>query len=232
MLAADALIDEQDEPPAAVALFDPEFHEGVVGIVASRIKDRLHRPCFVFAASSAPGKEHELKGSGRSIPGFHLRDALDLVAKRHPGVLLRFGGHAMAAGCTVPAARFEEFAQALTQVAAQWLDAATLMRRLDTDGPLAPEYRRTDMVDALHKEVWGQGFAAPTFSEELDVVSQRLVGEKHLSLKLRHQGQAVDGIWFGRTEPLPSRCKLAFRLDADEWQGVRRVRFLIEGAEL
>jgi single-stranded-DNA-specific exonuclease len=185
----------------------------------------------VFAASSAPGKEHELKGSGRSIAGFHLRDALDLVAKRHPGVLLRFGGHAMAAGCTVPEERFEEFEQALQQVASEWLDATTLTRRLDTDGPLAPEYRRPDLVDALHKEVWGQGFAAPTFSEELDILSQRLVGEKHLALKLRHQGQPVDGIWFGRTEPLPARCKLAYRLDADEWQGARRVRFLIEGAE-
>jgi single-stranded-DNA-specific exonuclease len=232
MLAADAMIDEDEEAPPAVAIFEPEFHEGVVGIVASRLKDRLHRPSFVFAPSAAPGKGHELKGSGRSIPGFHLRDALDLVAKRHPGVLLRFGGHAMAAGCTILEERFEEFEAALQQVAREWLDAATLTRRLETDGPLAPEYRRTDVVEALHKEVWGQGFAAPTFSEELDVVSQRLVAEKHLSLKLKHQGQAVDGIWFGRTEPLPARCKLAFRLDADEWQGVRRVRFLIEGAEL
>ena len=231
-LAADAMIDEDEEPPPAVAIFDPDFHEGVVGIVASRIKDKLHRPAFVFAASSAPGKEHELKGSGRSIPGFHLRDALDLVAKRHPGVLLRFGGHAMAAGCTVAEEHFDTFEQALQQVAHEWLDAATLTRRLATDGPLAPEYRRIDVVDTLHKEVWGQGFAAPTFSEELEVVSQRLVGEKHLALKLKHQGQPVDGIWFGRTESLPARVRLAFRLDADEWQGVRRVRFLVEGAEL
>jgi single-stranded-DNA-specific exonuclease len=231
-LAADAMIDEDEEPPPAVAIFDPDFHEGVVGIVASRIKDKLHRPAFVFAASSAPGKEHELKGSGRSIPGFHLRDALDLVAKRHPGVLLRFGGHAMAAGCTVAEEHFDTFEQALQQVAHEWLDAATLTRRLATDGPLAPEYRRIDVVDTLHKEVWGQGFAAPTFSEELEVVSQRLVGEKHLALKLKHQGQPVDGIWFGRTESLPARVRMAFRLDADEWQGVRRVRFLVEGAEL
>ncbi len=231
-LAADAMIDEDEEPPPAVAIFDPDFHEGVVGIVASRIKDKLHRPTFVFAASSAPGKEHELKGSGRSIPGFHLRDALDLVAKRHPGVLLRFGGHAMAAGCTVAEEHFDTFEQALQQVAHEWLDATTLTRRLATDGPLAPEYRRIDVVDTLHKEVWGQGFAAPTFSEELEVVSQRLVGEKHLALKLKHQGQPVDGIWFGRTKSLPARVRLAFRLDADEWQGVRRVRFLIEGAEL
>ncbi|MFN3570760.1 MAG: single-stranded-DNA-specific exonuclease RecJ [Polaromonas sp.] len=230
--AADAMIDEDETPPPAIAIFDPDFHEGVVGIVASRIKDKLHRPTFVFAASQAPGKAHELKGSGRSIPGFHLRDALDLVAKRHPGVLLRFGGHAMAAGCTINEEQFELFEQALQQVAHEWLDAATLTRRLDTDGPLAPQYRRADLVDTLHREVWGQGFAAPTFSEELEVVSQRLVGEKHLALKLRHQGQPVDGIWFGHTESLPARVKLAFRLDADEWQGIKRVRFLVEAAEL
>ncbi|MES2979557.1 MAG: single-stranded-DNA-specific exonuclease RecJ [Pseudomonadota bacterium] len=231
-LAADAMIDEDEAPPPAIAIFDPDFHEGVVGIVASRIKDKLHRPTFVFAASQAPGKEHELKGSGRSIPGFHLRDALDLVAKRHPHVLLRFGGHAMAAGCTIAEEHFDEFEQALQEVAHEWLDASTLTRRLDTDGPLAPEYRRTDMVDTLHREVWGQGFAAPTFCEELEVVSQRLVGEKHLALKLKHQGQPVDGMWFGHTESLPARVRLAFRLDADEWQGVKRVRFLVEAAEL
>ena len=230
-LAADAMIDENEEPPPAIAIFDPEFHEGVVGIVASRIKDKLHRPTFVFAASQAPGKAHELKGSGRSIPGFHLRDALDLVAKRHPGVLMRFGGHAMAAGCTIAEESFGVFEQALQQVAHEWLDAATLTRRLETDGPLAAQYRRADLVDTLHREVWGQGFAAPTFSEEVEVVSQRLVGEKHLALKLKHQGQPVDGIWFGHTEALPARVTLAFRLDADEWKGVRRVRFLVEGAE-
>jgi len=228
---AESLFDEGSEPPPAICVFDPDFHEGVVGIVASRIKDKLHRPAFVFAASQAPGREHELKGSGRSIPGFHLRDALDLVAKRHPGVLLRFGGHAMAAGCTIAQEHFEVFEQGLAEVAREWLDAATLTRRLDTDGPLSPEYRRVDLVDTLQHEVWGQGFAPPTFSEEVEVISQRLVGEKHLALKLKHQGQPVDGIWFGHTEPLPVRVKLAFRLDADEWQGVRRVRFLVEGVE-
>ncbi len=231
MEIAESLFDEGEEPPPAICVFDPDFHEGVVGIVASRIKDKLHRPTFVFAASNAPGKEDELKGSGRSIPGFHLRDALDLMAKRHPGVLLRFGGHAMAAGCTVAEEHLDVFEEALNQVATEWLDAATLTRSLETDGPLAPEYLRVDLVDTLHKEVWGQGFAPPLFSEEVDVISQRLVGEKHLALKLKHQGQPVDGIWFGRTAQLPRRVKLAFRLDADEWQGQRRVRFLVEGAQ-
>ena len=232
MEIVESLFDEGDEPPPAICVFDPDFHEGVVGIVASRIKDKLHRPSFVFAASQAPGKEHELKGSGRSIPGFHLRDALDLVAKRYPGVLLRFGGHAMAAGCTIHEDGLDAFEQGLTEVATEWLDAATLTRRLETDGALDPQYLRVDLVDTLHKEVWGQGFAPPTFSEEVEVVSQRLVGEKHLQLKLKHQGQPVDGIWFGHTEQLPPRVKLAFRLDAEEWNGVRRVKFLVEGAEV
>lgn len=229
---AESLFASGQTPPAAVTVFNADFHEGVVGIVASRIKDRFHRPTFVFAASGAEGKAHELKGSGRSIPGFHLRDALDLVAKRHPGVLLRFGGHAMAAGCTVARERIADFEAALAEVAAEWLDAATLTRRMDTDGPLSPEYLRIDMVDTLQREVWGQGFAPPVFSEELEVMSQRLVGEKHLAVKLRHHGRPVDGIWFGHTEPLPQRALLAFRLEADEWQGVRRVRFMIEGAQL
>ncbi len=229
LVIAESLFGADEEPPPAVCVFDAEFHEGVVGIVASRLKDRLHRPCFVFAVSRAPGKEGELKGSGRSIPGFHLRDALDLVAKRHPGVLLRFGGHAMAAGCTVAAEHWDRFERGLREVAREWLDPATLTRRIETDGPLAPEYRRADLVDTLHREVWGQGFAAPTFSEEVEVLSQRLVGEKHLSLKLKHRGEPVDGIWFGRTETLPARVVLAFRLDVNEWQGQRRVQFLVEG---
>ena len=232
MQVAESLFDEGDEPPPAICVFDPDFHEGVVGIVASRIKDKLHRPAFVFAASQAPGKEHELKGSGRSIPCIHLRDALDLVAKRYPGVLLRFGGHAMAAGCTVAEEHFDSFENALSEVAHEWLDSATLQRQLATDGPLAPEYRRVDLVDTLHHEVWGQGFAAPTFSEEVEIISQRLVGEKHLALKLKHQGQPIDAIWFNHTEPLPAKVTLAFRLDADEWNGVRRVRFLVEGAQI
>ena len=232
LLLAEAMFDESEEPPPALIVFDPDFHEGVVGIVASRLKDKMHRPTFVFAASGAEGKENELKGSGRSIPGFHLRDALDLVAKRHPGVLLRFGGHAMAAGCTIAEEHLEVFEAALQLVAHEWLDAATLQRRMEADGALDKQYRRTDLVDTLHQEVWGQGFAPPVFCEELLIVSQRLVGEKHLALKMKHQGDPVDGIWFGHTEPLPERVKLAFRLDADEWQGQRRVRFLIEAAEL
>jgi len=231
LLLAENLFEEGAEPPPAISVLDQDFHEGVVGIVASRIKDKLHRPTFVFAPSSAPGANGELKGSGRSIAGFHLRDALDLVAKRHPGVLLKFGGHAMAAGCTLAAGQFAVFERALAQVAREWLDAAALTRRIETDGALAPEYCRADLVDTLHREVWGQGFAPPTFSDEVQVLSQRLVGERHLSLKLMHQGRPVDGIWFGHTEQLPARVLLAFRLDVNEWKGERRVQFLVEGVQ-
>jgi len=226
---AQEMFDPEEEPPSALCVFDPDFHEGVVGIVAAKLKDLHHRPTFVFAPSQAVGKGHELKGSGRSIPGFHLRDALDLVAKRHPGVLLRFGGHAMAAGCTLEEDNLATFEEALQHVAQEWLDEATLQRRLETDGPLLPEYRRPELADTLAREVWGQGFAPPTFSEEVEVLGQRLVGEKHLALKLRHHGQPVDGIWFGRVDPLPPLAHLAFRLEADEWQGNKRVRFVVEG---
>lgn len=228
----DELIAPDAAPPAAIAVYHPEFHEGVVGIVASRLKERLHRPTFVFAPSGAADSAGALKGSGRSITGFHLRDALCLVAERCPGALLKFGGHAMAAGCTLAAERFDEFAAAFQQVAAEQLDAATLAQRLQTDGALPAEYLRCDIADMLHAAVWGQGFPAPLFSQEVDVLSQRPVGEgKHLMLRLRCGGQDIGGIWFGRTEPLPPRALLAFRLDADEWQGERRVRLMVQGMQ-
>ncbi|MBC7940221.1 MAG: single-stranded-DNA-specific exonuclease RecJ, partial [Chitinophagaceae bacterium] len=184
------------------------------------------------AASQAPGKSHELKGSGRSIAGFHLRDALDLVAKRHPGVLLRFGGHAMAAGCTLARAEdgggVELFESALCAVAAEWLDAATLTRSLRTDGPLALEWFNPATVAVLDAQVWGQGFEPPLFCDEVQVLQQRLVGDKHLKLRLRHSGQERDAIWFGRVEPLPEQTRVAYRLSLDEWNGRQRVQMVLE----
>jgi len=214
--------------PSALSVFDAQFHQGVAGIVAARLKDRWHRPTFVFAPSGAAEGAGELKGSGRSIPGFHLRDALDWIAKRYPDLLLHFGGHAMAAGCTIRADGFEAFQSAFAEVAGLWLDPATLTRRLETDGPLPAPYRRVEIAQALQQAVWGQGFAPPVFSEELEIVSQRLVGQGHLALKLRHQGELADGIWFGRAEPLPPRAMLAYRLETDDWQGQPRVRLSIE----
>jgi single-stranded-DNA-specific exonuclease len=216
-----------DDTPPAVTLFDESFHEGVVGIVAGRLKDRLHRPTFVFAR----GADGRLKGSGRSIPGFHLRDALDLVAKRHAGLLLRFGGHAMAAGCTLGEGGVEVFDAALRRVAEEWLDAATLTRTLRTDGPLALEWFNPQTAAVLDAQVWGQGFEAPLFCDEVQVLQQRLVGEKHLKLRLRHQGTERDAIWFGRSEPLPGIARLAYRLSLDEWNGRQRVQMVVEAEE-
>ena len=225
------LFDTDAMPPAAISVFDERFHEGVVGIVASRIKDAWHRPAFMFAASGAPGKAHELKGSGRSIAGFHLRDALDLLAKRHPGVLLKFGGHAAAAGCTVARDQFPVFEAALRQIAGEWLDAATLQRTLQTDGALSAEFRRADIAASMQQAIWGHGFDAPLFNEHMEVLQQRLVGEKHLKLQLRHQGNVVDGVFFGRTAPLPAHAHLAYRLDINQWQGQQSVQFVVEGIE-
>jgi single-stranded-DNA-specific exonuclease len=216
----------EGDAPAALALYDPDFHEGVVGIVASRLKDRVHRPTFVFAM----GQDGLLKGSGRSINGFHLRDALDLVSKRHPGVLKKFGGHAMAAGATLAEADFTTFVEAFQRVAAEWLDAATLSRTLMTDGPLPAEYFNLDTVRSLDAQVWGQAFEAPVFSDEVEVVSQRLVGEKHLKLAVRHAGALRDAIWFGRSEPLPERVVLAYQLRVDEYNGQQRLQMIVEAA--
>jgi single-stranded-DNA-specific exonuclease len=221
----DALMPRGD-PPSALALFDAGFHEGVVGIVASRLKDRVHRPTFIFAR----GQDGSLKGSGRSIPGFHLRDALDLVAKRHPGVLKRFGGHAMAAGCTIDPSALATFDAALQQVASEWLDAATLSRTLLTDGPLPLEYFNVQTVHALDAQVWGQAFEPPLFCDEVDVLSQRIVGERHLKLGLRLAGATRDAIWFGRTEPLAARVRLAYRISVDEYNGRERVQMLVQAS--
>ena len=218
---------EATAPPSALSLFDPQFHEGVVGIVAGRLKDRLHRPTFVFAR----GADGLLKGSGRSIVGFHLRDALDLLAKRHPQVLRRFGGHAMAAGCSIAEEHFADFDQALQQVAAEWLDDAMLMRTVRTDGPLAVEWFNPQTVAMLEAQVWGQGFEAPLFCDEVEVLQQRLVADKHLKLRVRHAGALRDAIWFGHAEPVAPRVRMAYRLSLDEWQGQQRVQMVVEAAE-
>ena len=228
--ALDALMPATDSPaallPSAIALFDASFHEGVVGIVAGRVKDRLHRPTFVFAR----GADGVLKGSGRSIPGFHLRDALDLMSKRHDGLMQRFGGHAMAAGCTIEMSQFETFNSALQQVASEWLDTATLTRTLRTDGPLAVEWFNAKTVALLDAQVWGQGFEAPVFFDDVQILQQRLVGEKHLKLRLKLNGETRDGIWFNHTEPLPANTRLAYRLQLDEWNGQQRVQMMVEAA--
>jgi single-stranded-DNA-specific exonuclease len=210
----------------AVVVFDSGFHEGVVGIVAGRLKDRWHRPTFVFAR----GGDGLLKGSGRSIAGFHLRDALDLISKREPTLLLRFGGHAMAAGCTLQESNLDAFTRSLQQVAAEWLDAAMLAQRLWTDGTLRAEWFDLAAVRAIESHVWGAGFEAPLFCDEVEVLQQRLVGDKHLKLRLQVAGAVREAIWFGRTAPLPPRVRLAFRLGADSFQGLERLQLFVHAA--
>ena len=212
--------------PPAVALFDADFHEGVVGIVASRIKDRVHRPTFVFAR----GTDGNLKGSGRSIPGFHLRDALDLVSKREPDLLAKFGGHAMAAGATLAVDDINRFALALARVAEEWLNEQDLTRTLRHDGALPADAATAETARLLDAQVWGQGFEAPVFCDRFEVISQRLVGEKHLKLRLRRAGNLIDAIWFNHIDMLPERATLAYRLSLDEWQGQQRVQYVIEAA--
>ncbi len=224
----EALVDALEGAlPPAVALFDADFHEGVVGIVASRIKDRVHRPTFVFAR----GADGQLKGSGRSIPGFHLRDALDLVAKREPELLAKFGGHAMAAGATLAVEDVNRFALAFARVAEEWLSEQDLTRTLRHDGALPADAATAETARLLDAQVWGQGFEPPVFCDSFELVSQRLVGEKHLKLRLRQGGRLVDGIWFNRVDMLPERVTLAYRLSLDEWQGQQRVQYVIEAVQ-
>ena len=230
LLLAESLMDSEEEAPAALCVFDEDFHEGVVGIIAGRLKDLHYRPCFVFASSQSQGQA-VLKGSGRSIAGFHLRDALDAIAKRHPNVLLRFGGHAMAAGCTLLEDDLALFEMALQDIASELLDEATLAQTLATDGSLPQQYLRPDLIKDLQSQVWGQGFAAPVFQDTVHVMSQKIVGEKHLSLKLQLHGQVVDAIWFGRTQSLPVQVTLAYRLDINHWQGMDKVQLQIEAMQ-
>ncbi len=177
---------------ATITLYDPAWHQGVIGIVAGRVKDRLHRPTFVFAN----GVAGELKGSGRSIAGLHLRDALDLVAKRHPGLLRRFGGHAAAAGLTIAGGDLAGFEEAFEEVARTLLSPAELTRSLVTDGPLEAAYMSVESAQRLRREIWGQGFPTPLFADVFDVISQRLLKDRHLKLSLQKGRSRFDAIRF------------------------------------
>ena len=211
-----------------VALFDPDWHQGVIGILASRIKDKLHRPVFAFA----PGENGEIKGSGRSIPGLHLRDALDLISKRHPGLLLRFGGHAMAAGATMMEADFPRFRELFAQIADELIDPDDLTRTLETDGPLEAAYISINTVNQLESEVWGQGFPPPIFDDEFIVESQRILKEKHLKLRLRKDELRLDAIQFNfSTAPSGNRVRAAYRLAINDYNGVQTPQLMIEHIE-
>ena len=227
----DALLDVREEDVAArrtIALFNETWHPGVVGLVAARIKEKFHRPTIAFA----PADDGRMRGSGRSIDGVHLRDTLDLVTKLQPTLIEKFGGHAMAAGLTLRARDFAAFTDVFEQAAKASSDPALYQRTVATDGPLAPDDLSFSLVEAIEHQIWGQGFAPPLFVNEFIVLEQRLVKDQHLKLMLDLRGRKVNAIWFRRTDTLPSRVQLAYRLQVDDFQGQRRVTLVIEHASL
>ena len=216
--------------PAArftISVFNDTWHQGVIGIVASRLKEKYHRPTITFA----PGDEDTIKGSGRSIPGFHLRDALDLISKRHPGLLKKFGGHAMAAGLTLGAGDFAQFMEAFETVGREWLSDEQLARVIETDGDIEDACFSPEFVSLLEQQVWGQGFPAPTFCGEFDVLRQSVLKGKHLKLQLGRGSQRFDAIWFNHAESLGASALVAYRLDNNTFNGVTRVQMVIEHAQ-
>ncbi|MGV8892309.1 MAG: single-stranded-DNA-specific exonuclease RecJ [Burkholderiaceae bacterium] len=221
------LDDFAPQDSTTITVFDESWHQGVIGIVASRLKDKFYRPTITFA----PGGAGLIKGSGRSIPGFHLRDALDLVSKQAPTLIDKFGGHAMAAGLTIRADALPAFSKAFEAVGQSWLGVHQLERIIETDGPLEDAYFSTQFIEIMDGQVWGQGFAPPLFCDEFRVLSQRVLKERHLKLQLEKNGQRFDAIWFGHSDALPERALVAFRLDANEYNGVTRVQLMVEHAE-
>ena len=218
-----------------IALFRPDWHAGIVGIVASRLKDRLHRPVIAFARSTETGRAGEIRGSGRSIAGFHLRDALDLVSKREPGLLSKFGGHAMAAGVSLAESGLARFATAFESVAREWLSETDLQRVLDSDGSLPAADISMPMAEAFRMGVWGQGFPAPAFDDTFEVAEQRWVGGKHLRLRLARMGPLgsptagrFDAIAFNQPALLPARVHALYRLDLNEYQGLYSVQLVVD----
>jgi single-stranded-DNA-specific exonuclease len=214
-------------PRASLTLFDPNWHQGVIGILASRIKDKLHRPTFAFAR----GQNGELKGSGRAIPGLHLRDALDLIAKRHPGLLLRFGGHAAAAGVTLRETDLARFERAFDEVSQNLLSPADLTRTLETDGALETGHMSLESARLLQAQIWGQGFPVPLFADEFAVVRQRILKDKHLKLTLNKNGVSFEAIQFNFAESVPQRIRAAYRLGINEYNGLASVQLMLEHLE-
>lgn len=198
-----------------LSLYHPEWHQGVIGILASRVKEKHHRPVIAFARA----EDGLLKGSGRSIKTLHLRDALDLVAKREPELILKFGGHAMAAGLSIRESDLPRFESAFEQVASEWLSPADLEAVIEVDGSLDHGSMQRETATLLERQVWGQGFAAPCFFDEFEVVAQRIVGERHLKLRLAKAGHEYDAIFFQQEDFLPSRVGLVYELQTNFYNG-------------
>lgn len=207
----------------SISLFDRNWHQGIIGILASRIRERFHRPAFAFAR----GKDVEIKGSGRSIPGFHLRDAIDLVAKRHPGLVLKFGGHAQAAGLTILEENFDKFRKAFEETASHLLSESDLERIVETDGTLEEQEMTLDLARKIEAMTWGQGFPEPGFDGLFSVEHQKIVGEKHLKLKLRCEEKVFDAMLFFHSEPLPKKIRAIYSLSANDYNGSASLQLVI-----
>lgn len=204
----------------SISLYEPSWHQGVVGILASRIKEQYYRPVIAFAQSD----DGLLKGSGRSIPGLHLRDALDLVTKRHPKLIVTFGGHAMAAGLSIHQNQFFDFQQAFESVVRELLTPADLQAVIETDGGFEVKEITLENAELLANQVWGQGFAPPLFSDVFSVINQRIVGAKHLKVLLEKQGKRFDAIFFGQTASLPAQIEAVYQLQVNSYNGARTVQ--------
>jgi len=224
---------EDVEPGYTLSLYDPQWHQGVIGILASRLRERFHRPTFAFAAAG----NGELKGSGRSINALHLRDALDLVSKRHPQLILRFGGHAAAAGLSLHEQALDEFKTAFEAVARELLTPGDLDREWITDGSLPPEEMTLSNATALADAVWGQGFPEPRFYDRFEVATQRIVGERHLKLQLRREASTlggrrdkalIDAMLFGHADPLPDAIAATYKLSANHYNGAVTLQLIVE----
>ncbi|HEX9275606.1 MAG TPA: single-stranded-DNA-specific exonuclease RecJ [Casimicrobiaceae bacterium] len=207
-----------------LCVYRPEWHQGVVGIVASRLKERFHRPTIVFARVA----DGELRGSGRAIAGFHLRDALDLVAKRAPGTIARFGGHAFAAGLSLAEAALPRFAAEFERVAREWLSPTALQQTLETDGELYPAELTLGFAQEVAAQVWGQGFPLPVFDGEFTVIEQRRLGDRHSRLVLTNTGRRLDAIAFNEPGPLPVRIRAAYRPEVSHYQGLASLQLVLE----
>lgn len=208
-----------------ITLFEPGWHQGIVGLVASRVKDSRHRPTVAFASAG----EDELKGSGRSIEGVHLRDMLDLVTKKAPGIIKKFGGHAMAAGLTIEANALDAFTEAFEEVVTENTDPDTFERHVLVDGPLTSDEINESLIDAINAQSWGQGFLPPLFANEFKVLRQTALKGGHLKLVLEMpDGMRFSAIYFRRAAEIPTRAVLAYRPEINEWMGRRSIQLVVE----
>ncbi|QRV25078.1 single-stranded-DNA-specific exonuclease RecJ [Marinomonas foliarum] len=234
-LVLESLLDEEQEMPNGMCFYDADWHQGVIGILASRMKDKCHRPVIAFARVG----EDELKGSARSIPGVHIRDALDLLAKRYPQLLSKFGGHAMAAGMSIKESHYEAFQLAFDAIITEWVTPEQLEATLLTDGQLAPEDFSLSFAEQVRLSgPWGQMFPEPCFDGVFDILQQRIVGEKHLKLMVREpsSGLLLDGIsFFVDLDQWPNdkatQARLVYKLDVNEFRGQRNLQLLVDYLE-